>query len=286
MKILGQRRIAAAMVFVVALGADIASAATVVWRKTPLNVDLVVGVEQMVVLPRDGAVGLPPELGNTNVFRTLVTGGTAYWTALEPFEAKRIKVRLDSGEYVLFDVSARTQKSPPAAMDVIQVVMSGESSSSALGGDGAGRDGVGRDRMSPATLFELIRYAAQELYSPARLVAPVPGVRPAPVGLKGNMTVLYDQGRHRGLVVQPYKAWAVDGLYVTAFIVTNEHSHRMILDNRKVRHAPSAHRNGVAPHFVASAFFETELAPRGNAGNRTTLFIVTDQPIRSVVRGT
>ena len=116
-------------------------------------------------------------------------------------------------------------------------------------------------------------------------MAPVTGVRPVPVGLKGNLTALYDQGRHKGLVVQPHKAWAVDGLYVTAFIVTNEHTHRMILDNRKVLHAPSAQRNGVAPHFVASSFFETELEPRGTVGNRTTLFIVTDQPIRSVVRG-
>ena len=95
------------------------SAGTVAWRKAPINVDLVVGVEQMVILPQDGAVGLPPELTNRNVFRTLVTGGTAYWTALEPFEPKRIKVRLDSGEFILFDVTARVEKSPPAAMDAM-----------------------------------------------------------------------------------------------------------------------------------------------------------------------
>jgi len=262
------------------LFAGMANAATVAWRKTPIPVDLVVGVEQMVILPQDGAVGLPPELSNTNVFRTLVTGGTAYWTALEPFDPMRIKVRLDSGEFLLFDVAARVEKSPPATMDPIQVVLSDSGSRNESGGPR--NTGEGR---SPATLFELIRYAAQDLYSPARLVAPVPGVRPVPVGLKGNLTALYDQGRHKGLVVQPHKAWAVDGLYVTAFIVTNEHSHRMILDNRKVRHSPSARRTGVAPHFVASAFFETELEPRGKPGNRTTLFIVTDQPIRSVVRG-
>ena len=270
--------IALAMVLAFALAVESASAATVVWRKTPIAVDLVVGVEQMVVLPHDGAVGLPAALANTAVFRTLVTGGTAYWIALEPFEAQRIKVRLDSGEFLLFDVSARTQKAPPAQVDAIQVVMSEDVSPSEAGG-------VGRDRMSPATVFELIRYAAQALYSPARLVAPLPGVRPVPARLKGNMNVLYDQGRHKGLVLQPHQAWAVDGLYVTAFIVTNEHSHRLLLDNRKVRHAPGAQRTGVAPHFVASAFFETELAPRGAPGNRTTLFIVTEQPIRSVVRG-
>ena len=270
--------IALAKVLAFALAVESASAATVVWRKTPIAVDLVVGVEQMVVLPHDGAVGLPAALANTAVFRTLVTGGTAYWIALEPFEAQRIKVRLDSGEFLLFDVSARTQKAPPAQVDAIQVVMSEDVSPSEAGG-------VGRDRMSPATVFELIRYAAQALYSPARLVAPLPGVHPVPAGLRGNMNVLYDQGRHKGLVLQPHQAWAVDGLYVTAFIVTNEHSHRLLLDNRKVRHAPGAQRTGVAPHFVASAFFETELAPRGTPGNRTTLFIVTEQPIRSVVRG-
>tara|TARA_R110002110_G_scaffold415854_1_gene658297 strand:+ start:29825 stop:30664 length:840 start_codon:yes stop_codon:yes gene_type:complete len=267
-----------AIAFTLIAGA--ANAATVAWKKTPINVDLVVGVEQMVILPQDGAVGLPPALSNTHVFRTLVTGGAAYWTALEAFDAQRIKVRLDSGEFLLFDVSARVEKSPPATADPIQVVIEGSGTQSESAKSRAISHG-----QSPATLFELIRYAAQALYSPARLVAAVPGVRPVPVGLKGNLTALYDQGRHKGLILQPHKAWSVDGLYVTAFVVTNEHTHRMILDNRKVRHAPNAQRNGVAPHFVASTFFETELEPRGTPGNRTTLFIVTDQPIRSVVRG-
>jgi len=273
-------RIVTVMALSIALGAGVAHATTVVWHKTPISLDLVVGVEQMVRLPQDGAVGLPPELSNAQVFRTLVTGGTVYWTALEPFEGKRIKVRLDSGDYLLFDVTARTEKSPPATREVIQVVMSGDTA-----GNEQRSGGAGADRQNPASLFELIRYAAQELYSPARLVAPLPGVRPVPVGLKGNQTALYDQGQHQGLIVQAHKAWAVEGLYVTAFIVTNGHSHRLLLDNRKVRHAPGARRSGVAPHFIASAFFNTALEPRGQPGNRTTLFIVTAQPIRSVVRG-
>jgi integrating conjugative element protein (TIGR03749 family) len=255
--------------------APVSVAATRVWRQVPIRVDLVVGVEQLLVLPDNGTVGLPPALANPGVFRTLVTGGTAYWTALEPFTAARIKVRLATGEYLLFDVSARTEKAPPAVMETLQVVLPAD--------DEMPTDDPGDPR--PATLFELIRYAAQALYSPTRLIAPVPGVRPVPVGLRGNMTALYDQGRHPGLVLQPHQAWAAGGLYVTAFIVTNEHSHRLVLDNRKVRHTPTARRTGVAPHFIASAFFEAELAPRGQPGHRTTLFVVTDQPIRSVVGG-
>lgn len=263
-----------------AVTAALTQAGTVVWKKTPIPLELVVGVEQMVVLPTDAAIGLPPALANTAVFRTLVTGGTAYWTALEAFENQRIKLRLESGEYILFDVSARVEQSPPAASETIQVVLAKGS-----GATPQNMAHTGSNRQAPATLFELIRYAAQEVYSPARLVAPVPGIRSVPVGLSGNMTALYDQGKHRGLVLLPYKAWSVDGLYVTAFIVTNEHAHEMTLDNRKVRHTPTAQRNGVAPHFVASTFFDTTLAPRGQPGNRTSLFVVTDQPIRSVVRG-
>ena len=59
-----------------------AHAETVVWRKTPIAVELVVGVEQLLILPGNAEVGLPPALTNPNVFRTLVTGGAAYWTAV------------------------------------------------------------------------------------------------------------------------------------------------------------------------------------------------------------
>ena len=154
MKLTINKHLLVAVAFTLITGA--ANAATVAWKKTPINVDLVVGVEQMVILPQDGAVGLPPALSNTNVFRTLVTGGTAYWTALEAFDAKRIKVRLDSGEFLLFDVTARVEKSPPATTDPIQVVVEGSGTLSESAKSRATRNG-----QSPATLFELIRYAAQ-----------------------------------------------------------------------------------------------------------------------------
>ena len=72
-------------------------------------------------------------------------------------------------------------------MDAIQVVMSEDVSPEA--GGRAGSD------ESPATVFELIRYAAQALYSP-RLVAPLPVCARSRRGSKGlNMNVLYDQGQ-------------------------------------------------------------------------------------------
>lgn len=252
-----------------------ANAETLIWNRQPIQIDLVVGVEQMVMLPSDGAVGLPSALANGNVFRTLVTSGAAYWTALEPFERERIQVRLDTGEFLLFDVSARTEKQPPAVVSSIHIVM----------GDASARESLSVTAEESASLFELIRYAAQSVYSPERLIAPLNTLRAIPVGLSGSMNTLYDNGEHKGLVIQPYKAWTAGELYVTAFIVTNEHNHPMTLDNRKVKHAPMAHRTGVAPHFIASAFYHTKLPSRTSRDNRTTLFVVTDRPIRSIIRG-
>lgn len=274
-----KRRIGIAMVVLMTLlVADVrtTSAETLVWRKTPITVDLIVGVEQMLTLPADGAVGLPPMLANANVFRTLATGGALYWTALEPFETERIQVRLQTGEFLLFDVNARTVKAPPAKVSTLSIVMEGENAQ-ARAGDW--------NMPATATIFELIRYAAQSIYSPQRLIAPVPGVKAVPLGLSGNFNQLYDQGDLQGLVIQPLQAWSSGELYVTAFVVTNEHSQPITLDNRKVRHSPYARRTGVDPHFVASAFYDSQLPPRGASDNRTILFVVTDRPIRSVIRG-
>lgn len=259
-----------------------AMARTIVWDKSIIKLDLVVGVEQMVVFPSDGAVGLPAVLNNKSLFRTLFTSGTAYWTALQDFGTQRVKVRLASGEFVLFDITAHGEKQPPASVDRIEVVFQ----------DPKASPGISSQRHTAAgqtpmleRMLGAIRYAAQDVYAPVRLVDTLDGIRTVPTGLSGNLNRLYDQGRHTGLVIVPYKAWSIDGLYVTAFIVSNEHAHSMALDNRKVMHVAQSQRSGVAPHFLASSFFEPVVQKRGTPGDRTTLFVVTDQPIRTVIRG-
>ena len=284
MRAMGQRLRGLVLLYLAAGGFFIgaAQAETVVWRKTPIALELVVGVEQLLILPSNAEVGLPPALTNPNVFRTLVTGGAAYWTALEPFDTQRVQLRLESGEFLLFDVSARTLKQPPATVDTLQVVLAG--SETYLDGVGSSTSG---SLPGEANLFELLRYAAQSIYAPQRLIASLPGVKKVPVGLAGNLAWLYDAGRHP-LVIQPYQAWSAGDFFVTAFVVTNKGATPLELDNRRIMHTPYAHRTGVDPHFIASAFYTRSLSGRntGTTGDhRTTLFVVTDRPIRNVIRG-
>ncbi len=247
---------------------------SVVWDKTPIRINLIVGVEQMIHLPDDGQIGLPPSLANPGMFAALYVGKTAYWRALQPFAAERIKVRLNSGEFILFDVSARVEKKPPARVEPLNVVIS-ESNDTTI---------VDRDEERKTNIFELIRYAAQVTYSPARLVEPLDGVREVPLGIKGNLNGLYNHRDHFGLVFRPAKSWTLDGLYVTAVTVINRHSHAMTLDNRLVQHTKKANIHGVERHFVASSFYRRQLESHGKKGDRTTLFIVTDKPFTSAIR--
>ena len=66
---------------------------------------------------------------------------------------------------------------------------------------------------------------------------------------------------------------------------SNSYTIAVALDNRRVMHTPHALRTGVDPHFIASAFYTQTLPGRAEGDNRTTLFVVTDRPIRNVIRG-
>ena len=97
---------------------------TIKWDKTVIPVELIVGVEQMIHFQGPATVGLPPTLANADVFRHLFASNTAYWKALAPLKTERIKVRLDNtGEFLLFDVSAKTLKRPPKTLEPLSVVV-------------------------------------------------------------------------------------------------------------------------------------------------------------------
>jgi integrating conjugative element protein (TIGR03749 family) len=271
-----------ALLFWVLLSAQAHAVRSISWDRTAIPIHLVVGVEQMLHFPQDGDVGLPPTLANTDVFRTLFTGKTGYWTALQVFERERIKVRLSTGDFILFDVSATVAKQPPKKMEALNIVMDDSPNllnplSDKVPGNVLGNDAVADNGI---TVFGLLRYAAQVTYAPARLVDALPGIRQAPTGMDGALNTLYNQGNHSGLIFLPQDSWAAQGFWVTSIRVLNQHSHPIALDNRLVQHTPTSHINGVGRHFIASMFYQRHLEP----GEKTTLFVVTDQPFQSVIR--
>ncbi len=257
---------------------------SVLWDRTVIRLNLSVGVEQVVYFPSDAAVGLPPTLADTSFFRTLSAGKTVYWKALQPFSGERVQVRLSSGEFVLFDITANVDKQPPAQADPINIVFSKPGDS---GGAPRG-DERGNDK-NEANLFDLVRYAAQSVYAPRRLLAPLHGIKEVPIGIAGSVNRLYQASKDAGrsqydLVLMPLKSWRLKGLYVTAIAVKNKSAQMVSLDNRHLQHTRDSSINGVSNHFIASSFYRRTLSPTGEKGDRTTLFIVTDRPFAASLR--
>lgn len=271
------------MVYFVLLlvSSQVAAVHSVVWDRTVIRLNLSVGVEQVLFFPNDAAVGLSPTLANADVFRTLSAGQTVYWTALQAFSGERVKVRLSSGEYVLFDVSAIVEKKPPKQVDPINVVVNSMAQENDSGDVQQQQSQINQ----ASTIFDLIRYGAQSIYSPARLVYPLPGIREAPVVLGGDISALYQSpNKKTSLLLSPVKSWVLNGIYVTAIAVKNQSNRVVELDNRHVKHTRESSRSGVGRHFIASSFYQQQLRPRDEPGDRTTLFIVTDKPFGASLR--
>ena len=115
---------------------------------------------------------------------------------------------LDSGRIYLFDITA---SEAGGTSHPIQITVA-ESKSS---GDDDTAPGQPAERGSPGYI-ELIRFAAQQLYAPTRLVKDRPGVIRVPVA-RDSVDLL-----HGGAIeATPLVAWRASGLYVTAVKLTN-----------------------------------------------------------------
>ncbi len=250
---------------------------TIQWDRKVIPIELIVGVEQLILFDGAATVGIPAFLYNKNVFRHMFASDTAYWKALQPFDAQRVKVRLDdTGELLLFDVTARAQKWPPKSVEMLNIVtpgVDGEDSSS----------GVVQSSKKEVTFFDLIRYAAQTDNSPERVVSEISGIHTVENKVTSELSTLYIHEDSVNVDMFVLQGWGVDGWYVTAIEVRNRTHMNLIIDPSRMQHTALRSMNGISNHFVASAMIRRNLTARGSSGDRSILYVVTDRPFASVI---
>ncbi|MEQ9590922.1 MAG: TIGR03749 family integrating conjugative element protein [Parvibaculaceae bacterium] len=254
---------------------------TVSWDKTVIELELTVGVEQMVQFEGAADVGVSGAMASGDVFRHMFLGNTAYWTALQPFKKHRVQIRLhDTGEFVLFDVSAVTRQKPPRNVEPLRVVTG---SVSTVPEQAVGNSQPAKSERQSATMFDLIRYAAQVDHSPQRVVEPVTGVRHLDVLVKSELSRLYNHPDATKVDMFVVNGWSGADLYVTTIEIHNRTAEPIEIDPSRLQHTARQPMNGASHHFIASAMIRPTLAPRGQTGDRTRVYIVTDKPFSSVV---
>jgi len=226
------------------------AARRILWQKVPIAVQLTVGEERLVHFPGPVSVGVPAILDSS--LRTQTVNGTVYWRAAAPFPTTRVAIReLDSGQMYLIDLQAGLAPSDNAPIRVM------------LDTPANGEIGAATTPGPPQLDFvHLTRFAAQQLYAPARLVSTLPGVVRVP--LQQDAVPLVRGG---AVEATPLIAWRAGPHYVTAVKLVNRTTEPQVLDPRALR-----------GQWLSATFQHARLLPVGDEADTTVVYLVSAQP--------
>jgi integrating conjugative element protein (TIGR03749 family) len=113
----------------------------------------------------------------------------------------------------------------------------------------------------------LTRFAAQQLYAPARLLHDLPGVVRVPVRREPVRLV-------RGVPIEasPLVAWRASGLYITAVKLRNLGTQAVTLDPRTLR-----------GNWLTAAFQHNRLHSTGDEADTTALYLISARPFETAL---
>ncbi len=244
----------------VALGVSISAFAEdpgterVEWRKVPIEVFLQVGTERQVQFPSPVKVGIPGSIQAH--LRTQSIGDTVYFRPSGAFPATRAVVQtLDGERTYLLDLSASETGSPTAPLKVVDPNLDDANSNP---DESAGTAAI-RQSLDPVALT---RFAAQQLYAPARLLKGSPDVVRVPVRDEP-----VDLMRGATLTAVPVIAWRSGGLHITAVKLTNAGTTPFVLDPRSLK-----------GEWLTAAFQHNRLFAAGDEADTTVVYLVSRRP--------
>jgi len=172
---------------------------------------------------------------------------------LDTFQLPMI-IEVDGGQIYLFDVVASIE---PGQNPPVQVFVQEEGESSKADFT------AGRDAAPPKTSYvTLIRFAAQQLYVPARLLRDNPGIVRTPVARDP-----IDLVRGGAIDARPLVAWRAGGHYLTAIKLTNRTEQLQTLDPRDLRGT-----------WLTATFQHHRLLPAGNEADTTAVYLISARP--------
>ena len=223
------------------------------WKKTPIKLKLKVGQERLVTFPDSVKVGVPNQL--QPMLRIQNINGTVYLMAQAAFDSTRVMVREIEGDQIyLLDISASegsVQNNPVE----IYVQENSASSNTELSNEG--------NRNRPKYSYvSLTRFAAQQLYAPARLLKNKPGIVRTPVA-RTSIPLL----RGGSIDARPLVAWRAGGYYLTAVRLTNQTAQAQTLDPRDLRGG-----------WLTASFQHHRLLPAGNEADTTAVYLISARP--------
>jgi integrating conjugative element protein (TIGR03749 family) len=249
----------------------------ILWDGVPIAITIGVGRERIIQFPGSVRLGIPAQL--LPYLRTQSQRGSVYWLATRPFAATRLQVQdSQSGQFYLVDLTAiekptsqsrieviNTTAQAPEAAQTINSVVSAESSNAITQvlPKSLRREHSKTSSVSDYTV--LTRYAAHQLYAPARLLKTPEGIHTASFNSDSSDTLL----RGGDILAEPVAAWRKGNLFVTAVKLTNRSPHTVVLDPRLLR-----------GQWRTATFQHSQLGGAAASDtNVTALYLISDRPV-------
>lgn len=230
------------------------------WDKVPLRITLPVGKERLVTFPADVRVGMPGLLGAK--LRTQSNQGTIYWKANEAFDTLRIEVReTQSNRIYLLDLKASEEAKSVTPIEVIYKQDSNDQADKTTSTSNA------KESRKPGYI-DLTRFAAQQLYAPARLFKASTRIHRISVARRSTTHLI----RGEQVTATPVASWQSGSLYVTAVELKNTSESFITLDPRHLRGG-----------WRAATFHHSRLHPAGSESDITAVYLISDRPFHEVI---
>ena len=223
----------------------------VVWNGMPIDAVIPTGQERIITFPGKWIEFNANQL-TTQEVSIIKNGQTVYITAKKTFAKQRVMVKLDNGETVLMDISAK----PNAEDTPLRVELPAPTAAFKAQQSEADKKMV--------SMITLTRYAIQHTYAPERLVKDSLSISRAPMYTEKTVNLFYgDQ-----VLAMPLVSWSSNDLYVTLVLLKNTWPNAITLDPRQV------HGSWEAASFYPS----NKLAPKGEVHDVTSLFLISKIP--------
>ncbi len=118
--------------------------------------------------------------------------------------------------------------------------------------------------------MSLLRYAIQHLYSPERLVHEDGAFSRTPMFTSRSVALV----NQAAVLAMPLASWQAGAYTVTAVLLKNTTRHRVLLSPQTL------HGSWLATSFYPSNYVNA----RGHLRDRTTVFVVSDQPFNQALQ--
>lgn len=239
---------------------SVAAVERLFWDKVPLRITLPVGKERLVSFPADVRVGMPGQISSK--LRTQSNQGTIYWKASEAFDTQRIEVReIQSNRIYLVDLKATTKANSITPIEVIfKEAREGVA-------DKTSTDSNSKTSKKPGYIA-LTRFAAQQLYAPARLLKASPRIHRVSVTRHTITHLIHGEQ----IEATPVASWQSGYLYITAVELKNISNQYINLDPRHLR-----------GEWRTATFQHIRLHPAGSESDTTAVYLISDRPFHEVI---